>query len=219
MPASSPSRAFPSVTGLLAGLGTNLLLAYGVIAWGWAPGNVWLTFALENVALWLLTTARLRRSAASGTRGGMPAGFFFPWYGTFTLVHLIFVSITAALSGIDPGLALWLPIALVLARVGEDALALVGPLRRNEPPTALTPVITRMLVLHVGVIVGMGLALSSASDPGFGWASVFGQTVAVRALPLLALLGLKTVAELGVYAVTAWRAGGPAPQTSREKES
>ncbi len=197
----------PSLSGLLAGLATTLLLAYGVSAWSWAPGNVWITFALENVALWLLTTARLRRSEAAGRVGGMPASFFFPWYGTFTLVHLVFVGITAAFTGIDPGLSLWLPIALVLARVGEDALALAGPMRRDEPLPPLAPVVARMLVLHVGVIVGMGLALSTR-DPGHGGATVLlGLPVDPRAVPLLLLLGIKTVTELGVFAATAWRQG------------
>lgn len=187
----------------LFGLLTNLVLIWGVVYGGWAPGNVWLAFLLESVTLWLLTTFRLRRF---GTRkGSMDASFFFPWYGIFTLVQAVFAIITAVLSGVVPDLTLWVPVALVLARAAAEAVDIASAARTGRTRPVLTPVITRMIVLHVGVILGFAAALSAGGRSGQP-VDVLGVTVPAAALSVVILMAIKTLAEIGVGLVLGVRA-------------
>lgn len=193
---------------LVLGLAANVTVLLGVVVWGWAPGNVWLSFLLESVAVGITTALRLRRAGAGPTQ--MDHLFWSVWYGGFTLVQAVFVAVTAGITGIRLDVTLFAPIALVLVRLSAEVLdILLEPPQRR--PWMLVPPITRMVVLHVGVLVGFGLALAALAEgtldrplvSGPGWV-LTGATV-----PIAVLMGVKTVAELGVGLAWALRSAWP----------
>ena len=189
---------------LLLGLTANLTVLLGVVAWGWSPGNVWIAFLLESVSVGVTTALRLHRLGPDGT--WMDHQFWMVWYGGFTLVQGIFVAITAGLTGVRPDHTLAIPIALVLVRASAEAVDIMsGPPQRRR--WMLVGPITRMVVLHLGVILGFGLALAGAAGgildrpvvSGGGW------TLTGAVAPVAVLMAVKTLAEVAVGAAWAVR--------------
>ncbi len=200
---SSSRVGLGGVFDLLLGLVANVTVLLGVVAWGWPPGNVWIAFWLESVSVGVTTGLRLFRLGPKSTL--MSPTFWALWYGGFTLVQGVFVAITAWLTGVRPDVTLAVPVALVLVRGAAEALSILAAPANGRPWLLVGP-ITRMLVLHVGVILGFGLALSAAADASLAspvlrmgpW------TLTGAAAPLAILMAVKTLAELGVAG--AWAA-------------
>lgn len=189
---------------VLLGLLANLTVLLGVVAWGWAPGNVWIAFLLESISVGVTTAMRLHRLGPGSTL--MDHRFWTLWYGGFTVVQAVFVAITAGLTGVRPDLTLAVPIGLVLVRGAAEASSIMSARSQHRPWLLVGP-ITRMLVLHVGVILGFGLALSAAGegtlhDPVL---TLAGWVLTGAAAPVAILMVIKTVAEIGVGTAWAWR--------------
>lgn len=192
------------VVDLLLGLLANLTVLIGVVAWGWAPGNVWIAFLLESISVGVTTAMRLHRLGPRSTQ--MDHRFWTVWYGGFTFVQAIFVAITAALTGVRPDLTLAVPIGLVLVRGAAEALSIKTSPPQPRPWMLVGP-ITRMLVLHLGVILGFGLALSAAGDGTLRdpVLTIAGWVLTGAAAPVAVLMAIKTLAEIGVGTAWAWR--------------
>lgn len=190
--------------GLLLGIASNVTVLLGVVAWGWAPGNVWIAFLVESLAVGATTALRLHRLGPDAT--AMDHRFWLLWYGGFTLVQAIFVAITAGLTGVRPDLTLAIPVVLVLVRFGAEVLDIVTAPTVRRPWLLVGP-ITRMVVLHLGVILGFGLALAAAADGTLDRTVLTASGLALTgaAAPVAVLMGVKTVAELGVGVAWALR--------------
>ncbi|MFP5415315.1 MAG: DUF6498-containing protein [Actinomycetes bacterium] len=185
------------VVGLLIGIVANGSILLGVVVWGWAPGNVWIAFLAESIAVGITTALRLHRLGPRA--GGMDRTFWVAWYGGFTGVQAIFVAISAWLTGIRADVTLAIPLVLVLVRFSAEVLDILsGPTQRR--PWMLVGPITRMVVLHVGVILGFGLALTSAAEGALDRPVVATPALILTgaAAPVAALMAIKTVAEVGV---------------------
>ena len=119
------------------------------------------------------------RAAAEGggaTIGDVGAGlafFFALHYGIFTFVHGIFAFVMAFLAGGSLHPVTWLLTGLVLVLSHLGSLWInwyaEGERFRVSPGSAMWQPYPRMLVLHVGILVGFGLVLDWLSrDPGTG---------------------------------------------------
>ncbi len=193
----APTFALTDLIGVLLGVVSNVTVLLGVVAWGWAPGNVWIAFLAESIAVGVTTAMRLHRLGPGGSL--MDHRFWLVWYGTFTLVQGVFVAITAFLTGVrlDPTLAI--PLILVIMRFGAEVLE-IGSAPAQRRPWLLVGPITRMLVLHLSVILGFGLALGAAAEGALDqpYITTPGLTLTGATAPLAVLMAVKTVAELGV---------------------
>lgn len=199
---SVPARPLDArpIFDVLLGLIANLTVLLGVVAWGWAPGNVWIAFLLESVSVGVTTGMRLHRLGPRSPL--MDYEFWMVWYGGFTLVQAVFVAITAGLTGVRPDLTLVVPIALVLVRGAAEALSIIAAPPHPRPWLLVGP-ITRMVVLHVGVILGFGLALAAAANGTLNQPvlTAAGWSLTGAAAPVAVLMLVKTIAEVGVGAV------------------
>ena len=209
---SSSRVGLGGVFDLLLGLVANVTVLLGVVVWGWPPGNVWIAFWLESVSVGVTTGLRLYRRGPKSTL--MDHTFWTLWYGTFTLVQGVFVAITAWITGVRPDVTLAVLVVLVLVRGAAEALSILAAPADGRPWLLVGP-ITRMLVLHLGVILGFGLALSAAGNSSLQnpVLSLGPWTLTGAAAPLAVLMTVKTLAELGVAGAWAARAA------MRERES
>lgn len=197
---TAPTFGMRDAFGLLLAIVANVTVLLGVVAWGWAPGNVWIAFLLESVAVGVTTWLRLNRLGPRAP--AMDHRFWAVWYGGFTVVQAIFVAITAGLTGVRADASLALPVALVLMRLAAEMLDIIStpPVRR---PWLLVGPITRMIVLHVGVILGFGLALAAAVEGALDSPAPVGANLGLSGAtaPLAVLMAVKTLAEAGVGVV------------------
>lgn len=202
----------------------NLLPIWAVWAGHMSVGDVFVVYWIENLAYWAITIVKVR--TARGERGpgsarmtlnGRPVGesdsgalafFFALHYGIFTLVHGVFAFVMAFVAGGDlhPGAWLLAGVALGLSHLGSLWLNWFdgGERWRVSAPTAMWQPYPRMLVLHVGIILGFGLAMSSvgSSEAPSGLEEL---------APVMLLLGLKTVVDLALHLWERRRAGLSAP--------
>lgn len=190
----------------------NLLPVWAVWAGHMSVGDVFVVYWIENVSYWAITIVKVRTARGAPTPGagrmtlnGKPVdasdsralSFFFALhYGIFTLVHGVFAFVMAFLAGGDlhPGTWVLAGLALALSHLGSLWLNWYdgGERWRVSATTAMWQPYPRMLVLHVAIILGFGLALRSV-----------GSTDAPSGLeelaPVLLLLGLKTVVDLALH--------------------
>ncbi|GAA1925594.1 DUF6498-containing protein [Nocardioides hwasunensis] len=224
-----PRASLLSTFGLVVG---NLVPLWAVWAGHMSVGDVLIAYWLENVVYWALTIVKISTAqglAADGRQPtirvngrvvdasrnrGMLAGFFALHYGIFTLVHGVFAGVMAVLVGGDLSVrtAALAGLALVLGHVVSLWLNWFGDGERLRvsPTTAMWEPYPRMLVLHVTILVGFGLAIRSVgtSDSTSGL---------VHLAPVLLLVGLKTVVDLGLHVWSRRRAApdatAPSPAT------
>jgi hypothetical protein len=190
----------------------NLLPLWAVWAGHMSVGDVFVVYWIENVSYWAITIVKVstargpaRPGSARMTLNGKPvdasdpralALFFALHYGIFTFVHGVFAFVMAFLAGGDLHPGTWLLAGLVLALGHLGSLWLDwydgGERWRVSATTAMWQPYPRMLVLHVAIIAGFGLALRSAGA---------GDTASglERLAPVLLLLGLKTVVDLVLH--------------------
>ncbi|WP_224275094.1 DUF6498-containing protein [Nocardioides lacusdianchii] len=215
-----PRAPLLSAVSLVVG---NLLPVWAVWAGHMSVGDVFVVYWLENVAVWAITIVKVRtargvpgRAASSWKLNGRPvdpddprplAFFFALHYGIFTFVHGVFAFVMAFLAGGELHPASWLlaGVALGLSHLAslwinwyDGGERLVVSAQR-----AMWLPYPRMLVLHVGILVGFGLVMGTVA-PG-------GSPGGVREVaPVLVLLGLKTVVDLGLHLWERSRAGAGA---------
>lgn len=175
----------------------NLLPVWAVATERAGMGDVFLVYWIENVVVWLCGIVRVATAAGtdtnvkvSGDTGGMGLpGFFVLHYGIFTLVHGVFALIMAVLVGLQGGIGQVLLLSALIAASHLFSLG-VNWFGRNERSvvgqgTAMFAPYPRMLVLHVGIIMGfVFLGGPDAMDHG-------GQVQAVALL-----CGMKTLVDL-----------------------
>ncbi len=198
----------------------NLLPLWAVWQGHMSVGDVFVVYWLENVAVWAIAIVKVRTARGAGrpgaatmTMNGRPvdpsdprllAVFFAVHYGIFTLVHGVFAFVMASLAGGELHLGTWLlaGLALVLSHLVSLWLNWFdgGERWRVSPTGAMWQPYPRMLVLHVGILIGFGLVLSSvgSAETPSGLAQL---------APVLVLLGLKTVVDLGLHLRERSRAG------------
>jgi hypothetical protein len=212
-----PSRA-PLLSSAWLVLG-NLLPLWAVWAGHMSVGDVFVVYWIENVAVWAITIAKVGTARGTGTPGGGtftlngkpvdpastgPLAFFFALhYGIFTLVHGVFAFVMAFQIGGDLHPTSWMlaGLALALSHLGSLWINWFGEGERWQVSavSAMWQPYPRMLVLHVGILVGFTLVPESV---GPGGASGFEQLG-----PALVLLGLKTVVDLALHLRERSRAG------------
>ena len=146
----------------------NLLPVWAVATERVGMGDVFLVYWLENVVVWLCGIVRVATAEGPGlpvtrtTDDSMSlAQFFALHYGIFTLVHGVFAIFLAALVGLEGGLG---QIALLATLIAASHLFSLGVnwFGRGErlvvsPGSALWAPYPRMLVMHVGIILGFVL--------------------------------------------------------------
>ena len=190
----------------------NLLPVWAVWAGHMSVGDVFVVYWIENLSYWAITIVKVRTARGPVTPGsgrmtvnGRPVdasdtgalSFFFALhYGIFTFVHGVFAFVMAFLAGgdLNPGTWLLAGLTLALGHVGSLWLNWYdgGERWRVSATTAMWQPYPRMLVLHVAIILGFGLALRSvgAADTPTGLEQL---------APVLLLLGLKTVVDLALH--------------------
>lgn len=183
-------------------------------------GDVFLVYWVENVAVWAITIVKVATARGVGAPGSAtmtlngrpvdpaapgPLAFFFALhYGIFTVVHGVFAFVMAFLAGGDLHPASWLlaGLALGLSHLGSLWINWYGEGERWRVPatSAMWQPYPRMLVLHVAILVGFALVLRTVGtgDTASGLEQV---------APVLVLLGLKTVVDLGLHLRERSRAG------------
>ena len=198
----------------------NLLPVWAVWAGHMSVGDVFVVYWIENLAYWAITIVKVRTARGAGrpggprmTMNGKPvdasdsgalAFFFALHYGIFTLVHGVFAFVMAFLAGGELHPATWLlaGIALALSHLGSLWLNWYDGGERwvVSPGTAMWQPYPRMLVLHVAIILGFGLAMRSVgtADTPSGLEQL---------APVVLLLGLKTVVDLALHLWERRRAG------------
>ena len=174
---------------------TNLLPVLGVVTERIGMGDVFLVYWFENVVVWACGIVRVATAQGIDTMGGVTgkrtglAPFFALHYGVFTLAHGFFAVFLAVLVGLEGGIGQVLLLSLVIA-VSHVVSLTVNWFGRGEYRVVGAGAATfapypRMLVLHVGIILGFALIGGpSATDHG-------GQVTAVAIL-----CGLKTLVDL-----------------------
>ena len=176
-------------------VGVNLLPVWAVLEGRAGMGDVFLVYWFENVVVWACGIVRVATAEGIDTHGGMVgqrkglAPFFALHYGVFTLVHGFFAGAMALVVGLEGGIGQVLLLALLIAVSHVVSLA-VNWFGRGErlvvgSGTAAFAPYPRMLVLHVGIILGfMFIGGPNATDHG-------AQVNAVATL-----CGLKTLVDL-----------------------
>lgn len=202
----------------------NAVVLWGAVTQRWDVFPLLFLFWLENVLVGVLFVARLVTARAGDAVSWAAKLFLVPFfcvhYGMFTLVHGIFVitlfggaEYGQLADGIGPGtmpdvalqlvtsLGLWIPITALAASHAFSFLwnfLLRGEYRAAEPRALMTRPYGRVVVLHVTIIAGGGLATALGSPL---WA-------------LLLLLVLKTVMDAHAHL----REHAPVDQGGGERE-
>ncbi len=180
----------------------NLLPVWAVATERIGMGDVFLVYWVENVVVW--ACGIVRTATAEGTGGPTVTGgrrdnlssaqFFALHYGIFTLVHGVFTIIVVAIVGLKGGLGqvFLLSLAITVSHLFSQAVNWFG---RDEHKLvsvgrAMFAPYPRMLVLHVGIIIGFGVALD-------GWEHGENGDDQVTAVAVLCVL--KTLVDLGFH--------------------
>lgn len=184
---------------------TNLLPVLAVVTERIGMGDVFLVYWIENVVVWACGIVRCATADAPGKRtvsgsvNGQPrdfslAKFFALHYGIFTLVHGVFTVIIVGILGLKGGV---LQVVLLSALITASHLFSLGVnwFGRNEravvsPGQAMGAPYPRMLVLHVGIIIGFGVALDGFEN---------GQNVNDQITAVAILCVMKTVVDLAFH--------------------
>jgi hypothetical protein len=211
---SAPWWRHPAAVALVA---ANLVPALGVLLWDWHILPLMLLFWLENLVIGLFAVARILLARGEGNGSGEPvpallafagrlfvAAFFTVHYGFFCAGHGFFI--LTLFGGDQPGAnrvqdlpdvprfvldfvlrdgLIWAVLALVASHGVSFFIHYLKP-RAYEAAQAdelMFEPYKRIVVLHV-VIIASGFA-----------AAALGASVA----PLLLLIGLKTVVDLGAH--------------------
>ena len=200
------------VVSALALVVANLLPVWGVLEGTLSMGDVFLVYWFENLVIWACTVVKLRtvedgRTHSMATANGrvMPpsfdATFFALHYGIFTAVHGVFSIIIAVLTGISG--AWWALLVTMVAITASHLVSLAVNWFGNDERRHTTAGVVmflpypRMIVLHVGVILGFMFALDGTASFGGGGYDPEVAGVAV-------LCGLKTIVDLGLHLTERW---------------
>ena len=179
----------------------NLLPIWAVLQGRAGMGDVFLVYWVENVVVWLCGIVQVATAEGPDTMGGDPVPrvgldrFFALHYGVFTLAHGVFAVAMAVLVGLVGGLGQLLLLSVLIAASRVVSLA-VNWFGRGErlvvgPAQAALAPYPRMLVLHVGIIVGFVL---------IGGPSAFDHGAQVHAVAVLCVL--KTAVDLAFHLLT-----------------
>jgi len=192
-------RVTRDLGGLLLGVVVNFLLLYGVVVLGWSPGSMFLLFPVESIGLGVVTVVRLWRPVAPDDDvriGPVPLGVFVfaMIYGVATIVQIVFVVIVVSAIGVvADGPNLWLPLALVLVRLGMD---LWLSTRQSAGAAAIVvPPIIRGLTLQLGVVLGM-VYVTDGQPLDLVRHTVAGHGLTTAMMPVVVLLIAKTIIEV-----------------------
>jgi hypothetical protein len=204
---SSVGRVVSAVALVVA----NLLPVWGVLEGTLSVGDVFLVYWYENLVIWGCTTVKLRtvedgRSHSMATMNGalMPpkfdATFFALHYGIFTAVHGVFSILIAVFAGVSGS---WWALALTMAAITASHLVSLavnwfGNDERLHTRAGVVMFVPypRMIVLHVGVILGFMFALGGSEAFGGEWDG--------EVLSVAVLCGLKTLVDLGLHLTERW---------------
>lgn len=195
----------------------NLLPVWGVLEGTLSMGDVFLVYWYENLVIWACTVVKLRtvedgRTHSMATVNGalMPpkfdATFFGLHYGIFTAVHGVFSIIIAVITGVSGS---WWALALTMAAITASHLVSLAvnwfgndERLHNRSGVVMFMPYPRMIVLHVGVIIGFMFALDGAATMG-------GTSWDPEVAGVAVLCGLKTLVDLGLHLTERWiYAGG-----------
>ncbi len=195
-------RQLPS---LALGLLLNGLLLYGVVVLGWSPGSIVCLFPVESIGLGLITAAliaRQKRDEFSDPRLGLIV--FGSVYGAFTVAQTVMAVIVAwRLGVVADAQNLWLPLALVLSKIGFD----LWDTRRRTAGLAeiVPPPVIRGVTLQMGLILGLTYVTGSSLDTVHY--SLGGHAVTTAMMPVVTVMWVKSVVEVVVallVAVIVW---------------
>ncbi len=200
------STATGDLGGLLLGATVSVVLLYGVVVLGWSPGSMFLLFPVESIGLGVVTVVRLWHPVTPNDDmriGPIPLGVFVfsMIYGVFTIVQIVFVAIVTSVIGVVADARnLWLPLALILVRIGMD----LWLARRQSPGTVgiVVPPIIRGLTLQVGVVLGM-VYVTDGQPLDLVRLLFAGHALTTAMMPVVVLLIAKTIIEaivlMGVF--------------------
>lgn len=203
---------------LVAVVVSNLLPILAVVEGAASAGDVFALYWLENVVVGVFTVVKVLTAEGipkSQVRTSGPAfdmhssqvalaGFFCLHYGIFTFVHGIFtVVIIVTSGGFSAGAGYWL--VTITAMVASYLISLgVEWFGRDQkltvsPAAAMIAPYPRMLVLHVGLIVGFMFVVEKQAGDAL-WSVVI-------------LFGLKTLADSMLALIGPWPRSQPAAAT------
>ena len=212
---SGPSAKLATLVAVVV---ANLLPILAVVEGTASAADVFALYWLENVIVGAFTVVKILTAkgiskaevkvTGSGFNADSPqvalAGFFCLHYGIFTLVHGIFtVVIIVTSGGFSAGAGYWL--VTVTAMVASYLIALgVEWFGRDQkltvsPAAAMIAPYPRMLVLHVGLIVGFMFVVEKQAGDAV-WSVVI-------------LFGLKTLADSMLALIGPWPRSQPAAAT------
>lgn len=138
-----------------------LVPVIGLLFWGWDWRPIVLLYWLENVTIGVTTYLALRRSrAAGGPQAQLPPEFFLMHYGTFTLVHGVFVIVMLILIPVIAEVpAEWFnPVWVILAWAVASVIQVVLAVRATPPPPAgVGHAYGRVIALHITVVLAVWL--------------------------------------------------------------
>jgi hypothetical protein len=179
----------------------NLLPIWPVLDGRAGMGDVFLVYWIENVVVWLCGIVQVATAQGTDTMGGVTEPrtgldrFFAIHYGAFTLGHGIFALFMVHLVGLEGGVGQVLLLSALIAVSHVVSLA-VNWFGRGErlvvgPAQAALAPYPRMLVLHVGIIVGFVL---------IGGPHAFDHGAQLHAVAVLCVL--KTLVDLAFHLAT-----------------
>lgn len=180
---------------LVLGLALNGVLLYGVVVLGWSPGSIVCLFPVESVGLGLVTFALIARRTSDAETRRLGLIVFTSVYGAFTIAQAVMAVIVArALGIVADAKNLWLPLALVLAKIGFD----LWDTRRRTAGIAeiLPPPVIRGVTLQVGMILGLTYIGGSSLDTVHY--ALGGHPVTTAMMPVVTVMWVKSVVEVVV---------------------
>jgi hypothetical protein len=182
-PGSETAEERPASAAVL--VAANLVPLAGVLLWGWDAFALILLFWMENVVVGVFFILRMLladpRDPALWAAKLFMIPFFCFHYGMFTAIHGLFVFAlfgakryeVPGLQVLEPAaraasdLGLWLPLAVL---VGSHLFSFLynylwrGEFRRVQMAKLMTAPYQRIVVLHIGIILG-GFAVAALGSP------------------------------------------------------
>ena len=182
---ANPSKVIQAPVSVWVLLAANLVPLAGVLLWGWDAFALILLFWMENVVVGVFFILRMLladpRDAALWAAKLFMVPFFCFHYGMFTAIHGLFVFALFGqkryeardLQVLEPAaqaagdLGLWLPLAVL---VGSHLFSFLynylwrGEFQRVELRKLMTAPYQRVVVLHLGIILG-GMAVAALGSP------------------------------------------------------
>ena len=170
---------------------------------GWAPGDVLISYWLENVVVGGFGLIRIltARAPQPGTSPVLLGGFFVFHFGIFTLVHGAFTIFIAAVIGLSSSVQSWIYVAagLLVSHAVSLAFGWFGDGERNRttPSTAMWQPYQRVVILHIVVLASVFILATSVSN-GLGTGGL-DSSIRYRAVPAVLLIVIKTTVDLVVH--------------------